>query len=290
MITAHKLTEPLKWCVSYLSSFDENVIIIHYDKKSNIADLTPLKKDNVFILDENDRVDVKWGEFSLVEATIKLLIEAKKHQPDYYSLISGDDVPLMSNDKINTLLHNNDGYDFIDYVNLSSISFNPMIRIKYIYPVIFFIKSPSFFNKLQRKVFFALKDILFINKELLSSIDNIFPNGVFKGTNWFTLHFSSVDFILNWIDANNDKIYLFKKTLCSDESFFHSILKSKPNLVLFESNNESINCLRYIDWKSGPDYPKTLDESDIPKIKLDYMFARKIKDDIHVVNEFKKLI
>ena len=41
--------------------------------------------------------------------------------------------------------------------------------------------------------------------------------------------------------------------------------------------------LRYIDWDSGPDYPRTLDESDFDKMKQSGMlFARKMNTDITV--------
>ena len=39
--------------------------------------------------------------------------------------------------------------------------------------------------------------------------------------------------------------------------------------------------IRYIEWNSGPDFPKTLDENDFNKMKSsDMFFARKLEKDI----------
>lgn len=44
------------------------------------------------------------------------------------------------------------------------------------------------------------------------------------------------------------------------------ILNIKKNYKI-KQNNDNLMALRYIDWESGPEYPKILNETDFKKIK-----------------------
>lgn len=59
-ILAHKKTNSLEFTVKYLSSFKENNILIHLDKKSNIDEFYYLEKNNVHII--KHREDISWGD------------------------------------------------------------------------------------------------------------------------------------------------------------------------------------------------------------------------------------
>ena len=63
-----------------------------------------------------------------------------------------------------------------------------------------------------------------------------------------------------------------KYSRATDEIWIQSILANSP------LKNQIVNDdLRYIDWTSGPDYPKTLDSSDFENISKsdNAIFARK---------------
>src|SRR5690349_20391962 len=78
---------------------DQADFFVHIDKKSkNVFELPSWP--NIYKL--ANTVSVYWGGFSIVEATIRLMKEAKKTKNyDYYILLSGSDYPVRSNRYIN---------------------------------------------------------------------------------------------------------------------------------------------------------------------------------------------
>ena len=51
--------------------------------------------------------------------------------------------------------------------------------------------------------------------------------------------------------------------------------------MTISKNNMSESFIRYIDWNSGPDFPRTLNENDFNRMKSSGMFfARKLEKDI----------
>ncbi|HCB3649262.1 TPA: core-2/I-branching enzyme, partial [Klebsiella pneumoniae] len=102
-VVCHKVTNPLVYTVNYLSSFDENEVLIHVDANSKIEDFLFLSSKNVIFV--KNRVKIKWGGYSQVAATIELLKTASANCFDYFFLISGDDLPCKTNKDINDFLN-----------------------------------------------------------------------------------------------------------------------------------------------------------------------------------------
>lgn len=293
MIVSHKVTKAMCWTIDYLSSFEENIILIHYDKKSNINDVTNFAKNykNVYLLE--DRVDVQWATFSQVIATIKLLEYASKFDYEYAFLISGDDVPVVANKDVNQFLQQNYGKEFIHYQDERNNFVNPIKRIAINYPSIYFVRNPSVSVKILKKLLYLLLPILFSNKKVhLLNEKNILKN-YYKGTNWFTLTKKTAEWILDYINKNIIVMDSFKNSIYIDEVFFHSLLMLKPDLNLYDDKSKINNALRYTDWTTGPQYPRLLDLSDLEKINNTFcFFARKINDsiDCQEFSSFKKLV
>lgn len=96
LIQCHKNPKQINKLIQVLSHPDVD-LYVHIDKKSEIsAEQINLNTSNVKILNDEDRVDVRWGTFSQVKATLNLLKEAYEKKYDYYWLISGQDFPLVS--------------------------------------------------------------------------------------------------------------------------------------------------------------------------------------------------
>ncbi|HGV3901192.1 TPA: beta-1,6-N-acetylglucosaminyltransferase, partial [Klebsiella pneumoniae] len=67
----------------------------------------------------------------------------------------------------------------------------------------------------------------------------------------------------------------------ADEVIFHTAIKHLGREDIFHDENYINDALRYIDWVSGPEYPKILNEEDVDKIKKsNCIFARKFPHDI----------
>lgn len=69
---------------------------------------------------------------------------------------------------------------------------------------------------------------------------------------------------------------------------FNSKFREKVYMI-DEASNSNIMSLRYIDWNSGPEFPKLLDSDDFIKIKnTDCILARKFNPKIDL-SEYEKV-
>ncbi|MCG7601004.1 beta-1,6-N-acetylglucosaminyltransferase [Halomonas sp. McH1-25] len=270
------MTNPLRFTVSYLSSFESNRIYIHVDGKSDIQPfMEEFRGCNIFFV--GDRVNVAWGSVTQVDATLSLLRAAVKEKFDYLFLISGDDIPAVSNDQIVGCLNRLKGHELIAYQDERFSYVDPLERVKYRYPKCCFKKEKNPLEKFKVRLH-GLGCRLGLYK---NSFYKKLPE-LYKGTSWFTITYDFSCFVLDYVNNNPEYRRAFQESFCCDEIFFHTILMDSPfRQKVYHNDWAYSDSFRYIDWKSGPDYPRTLDESDFKRIKSSAMlFARKVRQDI----------
>ena len=80
-----------------------------------------------------ESVRVQWGAFSLVEATLRLMVRAHKDRSDRYTLLSGSDYPIKSNDHIFEFL----GRSALEYITFWRLEDRPswLHKVRYYYPI-----------------------------------------------------------------------------------------------------------------------------------------------------------
>lgn len=272
-ITCHEVTDPLLYTVNELSNCKDNLVLIHVDKKSDLQQFASIDIDNVLFL--QDRVDVSWGTFSQIEATYKLLCYAYKLEFDYFFLLSGNDIPLVTQKKFKLFLKNNNGVEFFEFQGEKDNYVNPIERVKYKYPGWYFNRHKNIFQKIMGKAFNGAKFIFFRNRDYLFHI-NEFPV-LHKGSNWFGMSNQCVKNVINYIKDNPWYYKSFVNSYCCDEVFFHSIVKVFPDVKFFDNNQIASNSLRYIDWITGPEYPRVLQPCDSAEVRRSgCFFARKL--------------
>jgi len=100
-------------------------IYLHYDARRSagerdaLADALPPGLQHAFVA---DRVACSWGDYSLVEATHRLLRAATEDagfQPDYLVLLSASCVPIRPLGSLQEFLRRREGIDFIQAVDIS---------------------------------------------------------------------------------------------------------------------------------------------------------------------------
>lgn len=92
LILAHSAPEHLQRLINHLSN-KKSKIFIHIDKSVDIDLFNDISGDNIFFID--NRVNSRWGAFSLTQATINLIKCALQHgQLDRVQLLSGLDYPV----------------------------------------------------------------------------------------------------------------------------------------------------------------------------------------------------
>ena len=270
-IICHRITNPLVCTINNLSSFSDNYIILHVDSKCDLGSFEFLSSENVHILQE--RVEVKWGGFSLIDATIKILKKASVLDFDYFFLISGDDIPCKSNHYMDNFLNEINLKNIVHYDSRDGVDNIAINRVKFKYPDYFFRKDKTTLEKIKCKAF-RFFGFLCISNDYIKAANK----GVkfFKGSNWISLNSKTLKSLVFFIEENTWYVDAFYSSYCCDEVFFHTALKFMGVVDFYIDKNKGSHDLRYIDWNTGPDYPRTLDASDLFKISntMD-LFARK---------------
>src|SRR5690606_19266097 len=98
---------------------DENMhCFIHIDKRSNIDDFFKLIPETQYVKFIRDRVDIQWGGFGTIQATLNGFSEILRNDVkyDYLHVMSGQDFPIKSNAYILQFIEENYGKQFFDFI------------------------------------------------------------------------------------------------------------------------------------------------------------------------------
>lgn len=274
LIICHKNSFQVNRLIDSLS--DERIdIYVLVDKKSCIKDEIKTK-DNVYILPDKLRVDIRWATYSQIQAILNILTfsnERKKY--DYYLLISGQDYPLVSTCNIISKLESNPN---VNYINICS-SKNSLLRKRTRFDKRNEIYMPDwllgrgFIIKVFRRLWIIITGGYNRTFYLFNRNKKNYP--FYYGSSWWCLNKRFVEYCLKFLKNNNEYIRMFHKSICPDESFFQSLFMNSD----FKNNRD--DNLHYIDWTAGDSSPKILTTIDIEKaIRSGKLFARKIDLDV----------
>jgi len=263
LIVAHKNKEQLKLLINKLSD-SAAMILIHLDNKSlfhkELSQYYSSKKNIIFI---NKRENVIWGGYSVVKATLNLIyfLQRTKNYYDYVILLSGQDFPIKTSKEIINFFKDNRGKQFI---SSHRIPFNKLQynngedRIYYNW----FIDEIGYF--LSRKIY-KIQKLLHIKRKFP------FKYVPYYGSQFFSINKECVEYIIRFIDNHPSYEKYFKKTYCSDEYFFQTLIKNSP------FDNKCINRnLHYFIFKKGSPSPEIIRNHQYPLLmSSDKLFARK---------------
>lgn len=266
LILAHNNFRHLDRLIKALTD-EGSSFYIHIDKKSE--EVYTSSSGNIHVIPE--RVDINWGGFSMIEATLALLNYGTTHSPDadYYILISGVDYPIRSKEFLSDLLEK--GKEYIDIAPVP-VPYKPIERYEYYY-LDYDRRNLKHYNP------------KFLAEVLLKKfkIKRKAPFKIYAGTQWFALTQGCVQYILETINKDRRYIDFFRHTLVPDEAFFQTIIGNSP---FYEHTASS---LTYTDWEV-PVPPANIEERHIGFLKThiefndEYgqrfpYFARKFNDD-----------
>ena len=276
LILAHSQFNQLAFLVSLLDHQD-NDIFIHIDKKSDIDDYfldlikSSVKRSQVYF---TERVSVSWGGYSQIEAEMILFKAASKRDSYYfYHLISGVDLPLLSQQRIHDFFNDYKDYSFLTFMNIEDNG-EDINRFKYyhLFESFTYRTLPGAVGKLAFKIY----------RNLEVWIQKLFRVNRYK-----------------LFKKESDIEKMFRKSFLSDEIFIPMILnKELKDCNVYDASinhglkKEFQGNLRYINWWDGKPYTWTESEKDIEELRLaaknGYLFSRKF--DIEKYPKIKELI
>lgn len=262
LIIAHTDFKLLENLISLLD-YPDNDIFVHLDKKIDYNIKYNPQHSNIYLVPDNKRVDVKWGEDSQIHSELALYRLAKETgKYDYYHLMSGVDMPLKTQKYIHNFFERNMGTEFI---GLMQNAWRTETKLMYYH---FFISRPTHKNIRHwlHVGIVAIQKILHLKRKRMGwSI-------LAKGANWSSLTSDAVNYIL---DRELMIRKRFKHTMACDEVYKQTILINSPFAEKFYSKTDEYKgCLRKVDWKRGNPYVWQLKDYD-ELINSEMLFARK---------------
>jgi hypothetical protein len=276
LIIAHNEFEVLERLIHALDDV-RNDIYIHFDGKLDIYPVFWTQQAELFVLKK--RVDVCWGDISVVEAEYELFEAAHKQDGyDYYHLLSGVDMPLKSQDYIHDFFDKHKGKEFIGY-SQGNIDAHIARKVQryHLFPRHFKDTKgwKAFGRKYLRAVFLRLQIGLGIkrNRAILFK----------KGTQWISI---SHDLAAYLLIHKKQVLAIYHHTFCCDEIFAQTICWNSPfRDKLYDPQDEGRGCMRMINWEDNQITPWEEKEYDT-LMQSEALFARKFNSEhIELVNQ-----
>lgn len=298
LVMAHSAPSHLTRLVRRLSGPDATVWL-HVDATSDLSAFAEtLGLPGVRLVEP--RVDVVWGTFSQVEATLSAMRRALADgRPGHLVLMSGVDFPIKSSDHIRAYLAAHRDTVHREGGPIKEV-WPDFHQHKTDYYMVSFSGQRGDFTMVRPLSHMGLRERLGWTKRFVREFglrrglevaartqdERRSPIAVMAGSNWWAMPTRVARVVLEWADSHPDYARYHEFTQCPDEIFFHSILAELQRAgVDFEVADQ----LCYIDWSYGDwERPKVLGESDLATL-LDQptgkLFARKFAEGSPVVDE-----
>lgn len=206
-----------------------NLFIIHADSKTSLRSMYQLKYllkayHNLYIME--DQIDITWGGFSIVNATLAAIKYGSSLQLhfDYIINLSSSHYPIKSNLCIKQTLskrRNDNGEGDKIYMRYNNRPIHPSPSLWYSY-----VECDQSMHRIAPLHF-------------IDSID------IYSGSQWFLLPSYTIDWLLH-SDFSRDFIEYAKHILIPDEIYFITLFKNSPycNQIV----NQNYVFAKFLDW------------------------------------------
>lgn len=275
-ILAHKNPEQLKDLLLLLQD-EKSLFFIHLDQRVDLRQYQALIQNANCHFVKN-RIACSWGKYSLVQATLNTLQEVHDFMSTTFSranyhfvMLSGEDLPVKSNQYIHNFLENNIETSFLHHWQLPYENWwgGGWFRMENLY---FFD-----YKKHQKYNYWVNKWIRKIQLSCLLPINQFkkrFPSfNIYGSSQWMILNQDLVPFILQVSNENPKFNAIFKHTHAPDELYFATLI------VNFDLEKKYIlrnSAMHFVCFEGAAASPKYLEEDDLMNCNSkEILFARK---------------
>lgn len=255
-----------------LASDPHGTVLIHHD--AGAAALPPAGDPRIALV--SDRVRVRWGDFSVVEAMLRCVDAAAELPFDWMVLLSGQDYPCAPLAGLAAQLAAS-GFDgFVEHAPFAD-RFAGDNATRYLFA---YRRLPAALTPLARRAWRLNRVQPFVRivatrAGSFAGIRSPAPFGArfagYRGSFWWTLSRPCVDAVRAFARERPDAMRAFRRKLIPDEAFVPSVLANAGRFTLAPRD------LRYIVWPPGDGgSPLVLRGDDFAAIVASGMpFARK---------------
>lgn len=258
---------------------DENDIYVHMDLKNKQFDEDDcrnlIKKSGIYF---TKRTSVTWGGYSQINSELILLETATAHRKyNYYHLLSGQDLPIKSNNEIMNFFKKHQGAEFVAF---DKETFDCDDRVRYFYPL------QEMVGRNRKSLLGRISSAM----TLFQKIAHLKRNAEIqfqKGPNWFSITDDLARYVIKrkeWINK------VFHDSICCDEIFLQTmVINSMFADRIYQyagTENTEEAAMRLVDWERGGPYVfKNEDYSEL--LNSNMIFARKFdcQTDNNIVNK-----
>ena len=271
LILCHKNEEQINKLLNVLDG-EEVDFYIHLDKKSSI--MPKIKAGtNIYMLPEEKRINISWGDISMILATKNLLevIFDADRVYDYVWLISGQDFPIKSKDEIVKYLEENKGKNYIEIIGKNDSCYKRLLkRNELYYP--HWIKKNNTICKAIKLLYMIITGGL--HRTVLFKRVNNLDTDFYFGSQWWTLTYECTKEIYDMLE-NSKYIDYYSHCLVPDESIIQTLYM---NSSYKDCHSDK---LTYVDWTNQLNHPNTFTINDFSKlINSNFFMARKFDENI----------
>ncbi|MCL2299946.1 MAG: beta-1,6-N-acetylglucosaminyltransferase [Firmicutes bacterium] len=228
------------------------------------------------------RVNIVWGDFSMIEAELLLLREASAARHDYYHLLSGVDLPIKPHSEILRFFEENAGKEFIWYYSVPPPNAE-RLRMRYYYPLQHIV-GHHYLRPL------GILQWLLLLPQALVGVNRLrrLPE-YFKGQQWFSATHEFVTDLLEFY-SHEENLKPYRHTQCPDEIFVtmfacHSKYRERIFMSKRWVNSDRVasNNMRILYWdKALTGSPHVMTMDDLPMLtQSKQLWARKFSYDKH---------
>ncbi|WP_416444076.1 beta-1,6-N-acetylglucosaminyltransferase [Leeuwenhoekiella sp. A16] len=272
-ILAHKKPYQVQELIDLLDD-EKSMFFIHIEKKVDITSFKKICNENVLFLEK--RFKCGWGSFNLVKATLSGFEEIsaymKRKEPSstyHILLLSGEDLPLKSNNDISVFLEKNITKSFIKYWKLPYEGWykGGLFRLENVY-YFNYLKYPTLNYKINR----LIKKLGIKSLKPAEKLKKSQPHlHFYGGTQWMIISQDLTDFIVQISTKNIKFLNNFKYSLAPDEIYFQTLVNNFVHNL--EIENTATHLVKFNSHKPHPEY---LTVKDLQEANLDeFIFARK---------------
>jgi len=259
LILAHNNFKTLARLVEQLDD-RRNDIYIHLDRK--VRCLPEISTSQAGLYFVSNRIDVRWGTVSQIEAIFALIKEARAGgEYDYYNIISGTHLSLKSQDFIHAHFETLNGASALGLWEPDEGDAD--FKLRRIHFGINNFQSPNLRLRLAVQRLWTLN--MFIQKMLRVRIHK--KCSFIKANTWAAVSKDAVAYLL---EHEKEIIRKYRFSFCGDEYYLASELSGRFPIV-------DDRVLLFVKFEN--DHPFTLTEDDYSKLIItEYLFARKFED------------
>jgi hypothetical protein len=220
---------------------------VHVDAKFDSAPFERIRLPRVHFV--KPRIAVYWGEFSMVEAILRLMQSAlaAAEKFDYLVLISGTDYPIRPIDELEAFLQANAGAQFINLVKMPDDNVSkPLARLRY-YKVLS--GNPLAVPLKIARAALIRSGLLSAQRSYEAALRGREP---YAGSTWWALTRDACQYVLDFVADEAAFVRFYRNTWFPDEGMIHTIIGNSPFASRVRRN------LTYTDWSARGAHPEPI--------------------------------